>query len=191
MLTSEEILDASEDVLRRFGPEKTNVVDVARALDVSHGTIYRHFDSKGDLLDAVVRRWLHRVSEPLAEIAAADGPPEERLHRWLTCLADTKQSKAEKDPEMFATYHALAQDAGGIVQEHVDELVGQLATIIEDGVAAGAFQVEAPDAAARAVYGATVRFHHPVHAPEWADPEIDAQFEAVWRLIRDGLTSSS
>ena len=32
-LTAESILDTAEEVLRRFGPAKTTVVDVARALD--------------------------------------------------------------------------------------------------------------------------------------------------------------
>ena len=45
-LTPDRILDAAEEVLRRYGPQKTTVVDVARALDVSHGTIYRHYPSK-------------------------------------------------------------------------------------------------------------------------------------------------
>ena len=45
-LTKEEILNTTEQVLRRFGPEKASVVDVARALNVSHGTIYRHYPSK-------------------------------------------------------------------------------------------------------------------------------------------------
>ncbi len=65
-LTAEQILDAAEDVLRRFGPEKANVVDVARALGVSHGSVYRHFSSKAALRDAVTERWLARVSDPLA-----------------------------------------------------------------------------------------------------------------------------
>ena len=43
ILTPERILDAAEEVLRRFGPTKTTVVDVARALGVSHGSVYRHF----------------------------------------------------------------------------------------------------------------------------------------------------
>jgi len=38
-LTAEAILDAAEEALRRFGPAKTSVVDVARALDVSHGSV--------------------------------------------------------------------------------------------------------------------------------------------------------
>jgi hypothetical protein len=32
-----------------------------------------------------------------------------------------------------------------------------------------------------------VSFHHPVHAPEWRDPGIDAAFEGVWRLVMEGL----
>ena len=45
----------SDDVLRRFGPEKATVVDVARALGVTHGSVYRYFPSKAALRDAVVQ----------------------------------------------------------------------------------------------------------------------------------------
>ncbi|MBT2288418.1 hypothetical protein J7E73_04570 [Paenibacillus albidus] len=39
ILTKETILDATEDVLRRFGPEKTSVVDVARLVAITdHST---------------------------------------------------------------------------------------------------------------------------------------------------------
>ena len=72
-LTPDRILDAAEEVLRRYGPQKTTVVDVARALDVSHGTIYRHYPSKQALRDAVTRRWLHRVVVPLQAIDNVGG----------------------------------------------------------------------------------------------------------------------
>src|SRR5690349_22118427 len=93
VLTVERILDAAEEVLRRYGPAKTTVVDVARALGVSHGSVYRHFPSKAALRDAVTERWLMRVSSPLAEIAASDGPADERLRRWLETLIALKQGK--------------------------------------------------------------------------------------------------
>jgi len=44
------------------------VVDVARALDVGHGTVYRHFPSEAALRDPVTERWLDRVSTPPEEI---------------------------------------------------------------------------------------------------------------------------
>ncbi len=186
-LTPDRILDVAEEVLRRYGPAKATVVDVARVLEVSHGSIYRHFPSKAALRDAVAERWLHRVSMPLAVIAAENHPAVDRLHRWLERLITLKRQKVLDDPELFATYHAIAQEAREVVQAHVDELVGQLAQIIESGISSREFKVSDPHEAAKAVFNATVRFHHPAHASEWSDPEIDTDFTHVWRLVLAGL----
>ncbi|WP_435103197.1 TetR family transcriptional regulator [Arhodomonas sp. AD133] len=187
-LTRDRILDTAEDVLRRFGPAKTTVVDVARALGVSHGTIYRHFPSKAALRDAVAQRWLARVAHPLGAIAAEHGPATDRLYRWLTGLAAAKRHKVLDDPELFATYHGLAEQARGVVDAHVEELTGQIARIIDDGISEGAFVVSDVTATARAVFDATLRFHHPAHSREWNDPDIDDAFEAVWGMLLAALT---
>jgi len=186
-LTPDRILEAAEDVLRRFGPAKATVVDVARALGVSHGSVYRHFPSKAALRDAVTERWLARVSVPLAAVADEDGPAPERLRRWLDLLVASKRRMAREDPELFATYNELASEAREVVRAHVDTLVAQLAGIVADGVARGELQAGDPAAAGRAVFDATARFHNPVHAPEWSDPRIDAAVEGVWSLVLNGL----
>ncbi len=186
-LTPERILEAAEDVLRRYGPAKATVVDVARALGVSHGSVYRHFASKAELRDAVTARWLARVSQPLAEVAAGDGPAPERLRRWLDLLIATKRSKALDDPEMFATYMELVAGARDVVAAHVEELGAQLGRIVADGVERGEFAAAEPAAAGQAVLDATARFHNPAHASEWGDPGIDDAFERVWVLLLDGL----
>jgi len=188
-LTPDRILDAAEDVLRRFGPAKATVVDVAQALGVSHGSVYRHFPSKAALRDAVTARWLARIAAPLAAVAAEDRPAPERLRRWLDLLIASKRRLARDDPELFATYLALAAEARAVVQAHVDHLVGQIARIITDGVARGEFAVADPVAVGRAVFDATARFHNPAHAPEWADPSIDAAFAGVWSLVLGGLSA--
>lgn len=187
MPTREDILDATEEVLRRFGPEKTNVVDVARVLDVSHGTIYRHFSSKDALRDAVVHRWLRRVERPLAAISSDEGSAKRRLRRWLDTLATTKQEKRRDDPEMFATYYQLAREATGVVDQHVSTLIDQLTAIVAAGQQQGVFDVSEPRSVARAVFHATARFHHPARADAWDDPDLHEQFEAVWHLILTGL----
>lgn len=186
-LTPERILDAAEEVLRRYGLAKATVVDVARFLEVSHGTIYRHFPSKAALRDAVAERWLHRVSTPLAAIAEEQGSAVERLHRWFEQLMTLKRQKVLNEPELFATYSAIAQEARGVVQAHIDELVSQVAAIVESGISSNEFRVTDPQAAAKAVFQAMVRFHHPAHASEWSDPNIDTDFTQVWRLIVAGL----
>ena len=50
------------------------MVDVARALGVSHGSVYRHFASKAALREAVIERWLPRISAPLAAVVRGKQP---------------------------------------------------------------------------------------------------------------------
>ncbi|WP_330457742.1 TetR family transcriptional regulator [Streptomyces sp. NBC_00820] len=206
ILTAERILEATEEVLRRHGPAKATVVDVARALGVSHGSVYRHFRTKAALREAVTKRWLDRTSRHLAGIAAGDGTAqdgtgtvgvagdgtaEDRLRAWLGALFEAKRHKAGDDPELFATYSVLADENGTAVGEHIADLTAQLTRIIEAGTGSGAFRVSDPAAAARAVFQATGRFHDPCYAREWRRPGIEEEFTAVVDLLIRGLSSPS
>jgi AcrR family transcriptional regulator len=166
VLTPERILEVTEDVLRRYGLAKATVVDVARALDVSHGSVYRHFPSKASLREAVAKRWLDRLSAPLLKIAEASGPAPARLEKWLRTMFAIKHKRLGDDPEMFATYLTLAREACKAVSCHKDCLVDQIAMILSDGVKQGAFEVADVKVSARAIFDATSRFHHPAHAEE-------------------------
>jgi AcrR family transcriptional regulator len=187
VLTPERILEVTEDVLRRYGLAKATVVDVARALDVSHGSVYRHFPSKASLREAVAKRWLDRANAPLAEIAESSGPAPARLERWLRLMIAIKYKKVCDDPEMFATYLTLAQEACKVVKAHKDRLVDQIAHMLDDGVKQGAFQVTDAKATARALFDATSRFHHPAHSDEWSDPDFGARVDALLALLLRGL----
>jgi AcrR family transcriptional regulator len=188
-LTAEQVLEAAQDVLRRYGPAKTTVVDVARELGVSHGSVYRHFASKAELRDAVAARWLAGVSEPLAEIANEDAPAPQRLRRWLDLLVESKQSRARDDPELFATYVQIAGESREIITEHVNALTAQLAQIIADGIDQGVFVATDASAAGRAVFDATARFHNPANAASWSDPGITSAYEHVVALVLAGLSA--
>ncbi|WP_340379728.1 TetR family transcriptional regulator [Streptomyces sp. SS7] len=188
ILTPERILEATEEVLRRHGPAKATVVDVARALGVSHGSVYRHFRTKAALREAVTQRWLDRTSEALAGLAADETrAPRARLRAWLAALFEAKRRKAGDDPELFATYLVLSDENGEVVRRHIADLTGQLATIITAGVAAGTFAACDPPAAARAVFHATARFHDPRYLTVWERPEAQADFEALVDLLVRGL----
>ncbi|MER5447227.1 TetR family transcriptional regulator [Streptomyces sp. NPDC002766] len=186
-LTAERILAATEEVLRRHGPAKATVVDVARALGVSHGSVYRHFRTKAALREAVTKRWLDRTTEVLAEIVTSGRDPEARLRAWFAALFAAKRRKAGDDPELFATYSVLAEDAGEVVGEHIAELTGQLTEIVRAGVDQGVFTADEPSTTARALFQATDRFHDPRYAKEWQHPAVEGEFEAVLDLLMRGL----
>jgi AcrR family transcriptional regulator len=186
-LTGDRILEAAVEVLRRYGPDKATVLDVARALGVSHGSVYRHFASKAALRETVVRRWLDATMPPLAAIANENGPATDRLKRWLDRLVATKRERASSDPELFTAYLTLAGEVDGVVRSHMQELREQLAHIVADGVEQGELASDDPLSTARDILNATVRFHNPVHAASWTDPERDAAYEGVWRLVLRGI----
>ena len=91
------------------------------------------------------------------------------------------------DPEMFATYLTLAQEACKVVKGHKDCLVDQIAAMIEDGVKQGVFDVADPRIAARTIFDATSRFHNPAHADEWNDPDSQVRIDALLTLLLRGL----
>ncbi|MEV1077525.1 TetR family transcriptional regulator [Streptomyces sp. NPDC050211] len=187
-LTAERILEATEEVLRRHGPAKATVVDVARALGVSHGSVYRHFRTKAALREAVTKRWLDRTSASLSGIVAAtDRDPESRVRDWLQALFDAKRHKAGDDPELFATYTVLTSENSHTVDEHLTDLTGQLTDIVRAGTESGAFTTTDPATTATALFQATALFHDPRYHREWERAGIQGEFEAMVDLLVRGL----
>lgn len=189
-LTRDRILAAAEEVIRRFGPAKANVIDVARVLGVSHAAVYRHVATKAELRDLVVGRWAEETMPSLRAVAEMPGPAPQRLRKLFDALIAVKRRRATEDPELFAAYRTLAADAQSVVAAHVDELIALAAAIIRSGIEEGTFRGVEPVAASRAILYATSRFHHPAHAADWADPTLDAAYGDVWQILMNGLVRS-
>jgi AcrR family transcriptional regulator len=189
--TRERILDAAEMLLRRHGLVKTTVVDVARALGMSHANVYRHFASKAELHDALIERWLRQVWEPLTKTAERPGPAAERLEDWVMTFVTASRRKALHDPELFAAYHAATEAARDPVEAHLARGRAQLARIIRRGIDGGEFAVTSPNAAAAAVMDAMLRFWHPYHVRESADRPITRQARRVLGLLIAGLRAGA
>lgn len=187
-LDAETILSATEEVLRRHGPAKATVVDVGRALGVSHAAVYKHFPSKTALREAVSRRWLNRDRDALAAIAGDRAiPPPQRLRDWLAGMLAVKRAKAHDDPELFAAYKILVSEDSSVAMDHVAEILGQLEAILADGIATGEFAEHDPAANARTIFTATAHFHYPALASGWQAPGIEKDLDAVCTLLIDGL----
>jgi len=188
--TRDRILDATLDLLRRHGPGKTGVVDVARALEMSHSNVYKHFASKSDLFDAVAERWLDAVNTPLRKIVESDAPAPARLKKWVRTLAQTKRKKVLDDPELFAVYGQITQNAHDVVNRHVAELRAMVAAIVQDGARAKDWPVKDAAAAATLILVATTRFHHPamVAADAGASDlaELDRLMDAMIAALKAG-----
>ena len=158
----ERILTTTEKLLRRHGASKLSVVDVAREIGMSHGNVYRFFGSKQVLLGAIAERWLVQVMAPLTVICRSDKPADAKLIEWIEKLRSIKRQRFSDDPELFALYQEIAEQARDEVVRHLDQMLDQLQLIIEEGNSQGIFHAPDSRRAAQAVLNATARLHHPL-----------------------------
>lgn len=134
ILNKNNILDVAEQVIKKFGVTKAGISDVARFFKVSHAAIYRYYENKKALWDAVTERWLDTTSKPLLEILENDGSSIDKLKAWLFKLFEAKKISAETDPEMFEIYATLVQQSGSVLENHMIELKKQVSTILLEGI---------------------------------------------------------
>jgi AcrR family transcriptional regulator len=182
-LTREQVLAAAEDVFRRSGPAKTTVLDVAKVLGMSHGNVYRHFKSKVALRNAVIEVWLQRYANALEEIVNGPGTAQAKLRQWMDTLRSLKTTRYKEETKLFATYHDLVRDSSEVAVNFRAVLAGQIETMLRAGMASAEFRISDPRAKARAIVDATVRFHHPWHATDWQQDDVDEAFQGVWDII--------
>jgi AcrR family transcriptional regulator len=79
----DEILDATDRLLARFGYKKMTIDDLAQEVGIGKGTIYLHYSSKEEIALSHIDRIIERMKVRLKEISSADVSPDERLREML------------------------------------------------------------------------------------------------------------
>jgi AcrR family transcriptional regulator len=129
------------------------------------------------------------VHAPVTALRDSTEDPPARLRTWLHTLLAVKRQKVLADSELFAAYQRLAAEWQEALTATLDGLVEDIAGIVRDGVRAGRFRPVEPAETARAIFTATLAFHHPSHAASWSDPRTDERLDLVCDLILAGLAA--
>ena len=163
----------------RFGFKRTSVEDVARALRISKKTIYEYFASKDELLEYALelgaREQRRRVESLLTETTALG----RALQVTRIALADARAG--------FAQNPAVELVDPGIQAAVNDRVYGPMVRdLLEQGVAAGEFDVADPDQTSRFVQAVGMEAVRQIHDDPASRPE-EAAVEAIRRLIAGGV----
>ena len=148
----EAFVDVAERLIQTKAYEQMSIQDVLDEVGASRGGFYHYFDSKQQLLDAVIARMADAalaVVSPIvtdSHLGAID-----KLQRLFAGIAGWK---AERRDLVFGIAQVWLSDDNALVREKFRErLVGQLApllaAIIRQGNAEGTFKATAPDETAR------------------------------------------
>ena len=87
----ERILEVAKQAFTRSGAD-TSLDDIARQAGVGPGTLYRHFPSREELLQAVYRSEMEKLAAAERRFAQSM-PPIEALRAWLLLFVDAIETK--------------------------------------------------------------------------------------------------
>jgi AcrR family transcriptional regulator len=96
--TRELIVESAFDCFRRQGLNKTTVVDIARAADISRSTVYEYFRDKAEIVEACAE---HSSQRFYREMARAMGRGESLEEKLTLAAVFVTRARRFVEPEMY------------------------------------------------------------------------------------------
>ena len=127
-----EILDVAEQLFAEKGFDNASTNDIIKKIGIARGTLYHHFSSKEEILDAIVDRMISRsVAGARAIIKDTRIPLLERLTGAFLSLNLNSGAGAEVLEQIHKPQNALLHQKA---QERlIGEVVPLIAELIEEG----------------------------------------------------------
>jgi TetR/AcrR family acrAB operon transcriptional repressor len=145
--TRQAILRAALDEFSQRGYSATTLDGVARVAGVTRGAVYWHFASKAALYEDLLRAFGGQAGAIMGAAAAEGGDfiavCQRILTRLLTRLEEDKELRAVMELSLFKTEHtAELAEVVASQRASMNEMVAQLAGIMQAGIAQGALRTD-------------------------------------------------
>ncbi|WP_449600267.1 TetR/AcrR family transcriptional regulator [Paenibacillus sp. Marseille-Q9583] len=138
-----EIIDAAEELFSQKGFDGTSTNDILEKVGIARGTLYHHFKSKEDIMDALIERYSVRLLGAAQEIAADKSiPVVERIIRVVMALNLSGGSSKEIMEHIHKPQNALMHQK--IEKVIINGVTPILTEIIHEGIQQRLFHTPYP-----------------------------------------------
>lgn len=146
----EEILNVAEQLFAEKGFDNASTNDIINKIGIARGTLYHHFSSKEEILDAIVERMINRSIEGARRIIKDKSIPLlDRLSGAFLSLNINSEAGAEVLEQIHRPQNALLHQK---TQERLlGEVVPLIAELIEEGNRSKMFHAKYPLEAAEMI----------------------------------------
>ena len=179
-----EILDAAEVLFVTKGYDKTSTNDILDKVQIARGTLYYHFKSKEDILNAMIDR-INSSLFAKAEAIAKDSSVSviERIVLTITSLRVNTDIGNEIITQVHKPQNALLHQK--MQKSLVDGILPILVGLVEEGNAKGIFNAKFPkETTEMLVLYSTIAFDDDYdESPESVQKRITAFLYNVERLL--------
>ena len=83
----DRLVEVAREVFRDQGYD-ASLDEVAKRAGVGPGTLYRHFPTRENLVDAIMQSWVERVDEAAEKALTHEGSPRDLLLAWFAAYVD-------------------------------------------------------------------------------------------------------
>ncbi len=156
----QELVAATRALFDERGVQEAGVEEIAQAVGIARGLIYRHFSSRDELYVLTVTDYLSELGGELEAAVAKARSPRAQLERCTRAYAGYCGRYPAFLDASLALMRGPARDLHESVSESVWLRLGQgmarcldcLAAVLRRGVESGDFQVDDPDYTANALW---------------------------------------
>lgn len=190
-----EILDVAERLFGTKGFDSTSTGDILNEIGIARGTLYYHFKSKEEILDAMISRMTNRLIGKAGEIAAQKEVPV--LQRLTMMLLSLNVSDSNLAQELLAQAHKpqnalLHQKMEKCMLTGINPIITDL---IKEGITQGICRTDYPEEVAEMtfLYANTVFDDLMEHSEEEKQRKMAAFIYNVERLLnmeRDSMKAA-
>jgi AcrR family transcriptional regulator len=181
------IVQAASHLFSHFGYDKTSVADIAREIDVSSAYVYKFFESKAAIGEAVSSALLEELDAQLWRIARGPGTPKARFRLVLEQIASLSKSSYFASRRLHDLTAQAIRLKWQAVATHKIEMKNVLRHVIMDGQVSGDFAPRDSEAAAWAIVDAIYIMAHPLIIEEMLDQDHDLRVRRLAQFLEDGL----
>jgi AcrR family transcriptional regulator len=138
-----EILDAADELFGQKGFDGTSTNDILEKVGIARGTLYYHFKSKENIMDALIERYTVLLLGAAKEIAADKSIPiNERIIRVVMALNINNGNGKEIIEHIHKPQNALMHQK--IQKVIINSVPPILTEIIREGIEQGLFSTPYP-----------------------------------------------
>lgn len=135
----EELLALMVGLIEERGSSAFTMSELAGRAGMSPANLYRFFDSKEALFEAVAAHWFAPKVAIMEEVVAGDLGPRRKMYEFYARRFVHMKTEWERDPVAFENYIELGKEHFELVRSYVDLGDHYLATIIGEAMAEGYF----------------------------------------------------
>jgi len=149
----EQIVEAAEKHFSRYGYEKTTVSDLAKAIGFSKAYIYKFFDSKQAIGEAICSKTLSAIVAAVEEAVAGATTSTEKLRRMFKVLTATSVSLFFNDRKLYDIAASSAAEGWPSARAYAERIKQILMEVVREGRETGEFERKTPlDETVHAIY---------------------------------------